>query len=64
MKELLRYLLVLAVCAFGTACTQDKGNYDYVDLNEPKVSGIQDMNVLTFAQHRKEPVLEGGEFPE
>ena len=57
-------MLVLAVCALVIACSQDKGNYDYVELNEPKVSGIQDMNVLTFAQLRIEPVLEGGEFPE
>lgn len=64
MKELIRYVLILAVCALGAACSQDKGNYDYVDLNEPKVSGLQDMSVLTFAQLRIEPVLEGGEFPE
>lgn len=64
MKELFRYVLVLAVCALGVACSQDKGNYDYVELNEPKVSGLQDMSVLTFAHLRIEPVLEGGEFPD
>ena len=57
-------MLVLVGCAFGAACSQDKGNYDYVELNEPKVSGLQDMSVLTFAQLRIEPVLEGGEFSE
>jgi hypothetical protein len=46
------------------ACSQDKGNYDYVELNEPKVSELQDVSVLTFAQLRIDPVLEGGEFPE
>ena len=57
-------MLVLVVCVLGAACSQDKGNYDYVELIEPKVSGIQDMNVLTFAQLRIDPVVEGGEFPE
>ena len=57
-------MLLSVVCAFGAACSQDKGNYDYVELDEPKVSGLQDMSVLTFAQLRIEPVIDGGEFGE
>ena len=55
-------MLLSVVCAFGAACSQDKGNY--VELDEPKVSGLQDMSVLTFAQLRIEPVIDGGEFGE
>ena len=54
----------MAICALGAACSQDKGNYDYVDLAEPEVSGIQDMSVLTFSQLRIEPDIQGGSFPE
>ena len=28
----------------------DKGNYDYVDLNEPKVEGLEDVHLMTLSE--------------
>lgn len=55
-------MIAMMVCAAACACSQDKGNYDYIELDEPKVSGIADMNVLTFSRLQIAPVIEGGEF--
>ena len=55
-------MMTLIVCSVACACSQDKGNYDYIDLNEPHVSGIADMNVLTFSRLEISPVIEGGDF--
>ena len=57
MKRILPILLLLI-----TACSQDKGNYDYVDLNEPVVTGLEDVTVLTFAQLTVSPDIAGGEY--
>ena len=46
------------------ACSQDKGNYDYVDLKEPVVTGLEDKTVLTFSQLVVNPDLGTDEFPE
>ena len=56
-KRILPILLLLI-----TACSQDKGNYDYVDLNEPVVTGLEDVTVLTFAQLTVSPDIAGGEY--
>lgn len=59
MRRILPILLLLI-----TACSQDKGNYDYVDLNEPVVTGLEDVTVLTFAQLTVSPDIAGGEYPD
>ena len=59
MRRILPILLLLI-----TACSQDKGNYDYVDLNEPVVTGLEDVTVLTFAQLTVAPDIAGGEYPD
>lgn len=46
MKRLSIWVLAFAaVCA----CSRDLGNYEYTDLTEPKISGIEDCSVLTFS---------------
>lgn len=62
MKGLKKYILALVAGAAVCACSQDKGNYEYVDLTEPAVSGIADMDVLTFSQLKVVPQIDGGEF--
>ena len=47
-----------------TACSQDKGNYDYVELKEPVISGLEDRNVLTFSMLSITPDLGEGEYPD
>ena len=42
------------------SCSQDKGNYDYIELDEPVISGLQDMSVLTFARLQLAPDLGAG----
>ena len=46
------------------ACSRDLGNYDYVDLKEPAVTGLEDMAVLTFAHLSIAPEIAGGEYPD
>ena len=59
MRRILPLLLLLI-----TACSLYKGNYDYVDLNEPVVTGLEDVTVLTFAQLTVSPDIAGGEYPD
>ena len=35
-----RYLLFLVLTCLFISCYDDKGNYDYVDINEVEISGI------------------------
>ena len=45
------------------ACSQDKGNYDYVDLKEPQIAGFEDMSVQTFSRLQIIPDLGKEDFP-
>lgn len=58
----LRYILMLAVLLAFAACSQDKGNYDYVDLKEPVIAGLEDQSVQTFSTLRMQPDLGDEEF--
>lgn len=49
-------LWLAAVCA----CSRDIGNYDYKELHEPAVSGLEDMSVLTFSRLRIVPETDEG----
>ena len=56
------YILLLASLVFVGACSQDQGNYDYIDLDEPAISGIEDMEVFTLSRLQLTPQIEGGDF--
>ena len=60
MKKILIYILLPLL--FLTSCSQDKGNYDYVQLHEPVITGLEDKAVLTFSRLQITPDL-GSEFP-
>ena len=55
------YILTLAFVL--AACSQDKGNYDYVDLKEPQIAGFEDMSVQTFSRLQIIPDLGKEDFP-
>ena len=61
MKKLI-YILLSALALLLCSCSQDKGNYEYIELNEPVITGLQDMSVLTFSELEITPQL-GGTFP-
>lgn len=61
MKKLI-YILLSALALLLCSCSQDKGNYEYIELNEPVITGLQDMSVLTFSELEISPQL-GGTFP-
>lgn len=63
MKRIYTYILLPVLMTLLAACSQDKGNYDYVDLKEPSVTGLEDAAVLTFAQLSVTPDLGEGDFP-
>ena len=56
------YILLLASLILAGACSQDQGNYDYIDLDEPVISGIEDMEVFTLSRLQLAPHIEGGDF--
>ena len=47
------------------ACANDLGNYDYRDLTEPDITGIEaNISVLTHARLQLTPGLGGNDFPD
>ena len=54
----------MALTIAVTACSQDEGNYDYVDLKEPVITGLQDQSVLTLSRLQLTPDLGEADFPE
>ena len=48
----------------AAACSQDEGNYDYVDLKEPVITGLRDQSVLTLSRLQLTPDLGEADFPE
>ena len=50
--------LIFLVCA----CSQDLGNYEYITLDEPVVTGLEDQNVFTLSRLQLTPQIEGGDF--
>ena len=52
--------MLLLLTLYVSACSQDKGNYDYSDLREPMITGLEDVEVLTFSHLSLTPDL--GEF--
>lgn len=62
MMRRIIYISVLVLAALS--CSPDKGNYDYVDLKEPVIAGLQDQSVLTLSRLRLTPDLGEETFPE
>lgn len=60
MIAMKRYLYILLTATLLLSCSGDKGNYDYVQLKEPEITGLQDCNVLTFSRLQLNPIL--GEY--
>lgn len=54
MKQNIKMFLVLVLTGVMVACYEDKGSYDYVDINEIKVEGLKDKYEAVF----KKDVLE------
>lgn len=44
------------------ACSGDKGNYDYVDLEEPMVKGLEDVHLMTFSELAISPEFSDDRF--
>ena len=60
----MRKLVYILMLTFALAsCSQDKGNYIYVELKEPQITGLEDMNVQTFSRLKVTPDLGTEEFP-
>ena len=62
-RNLIAYVLCLAA-SIWVSCSPDLGNYEYSDLKEPSVSGLEDASVLMFSRLSVNPQLSGGEFPD
>ena len=60
MKRIFTYVVLLLLLA---SCTRDKGNYEYIDLKEPVVTGLDDSSVLMFSRLVLTPDLGGADFP-
>ena len=58
------HILLPAVLLIACACSQDLGNYEYVTLDEPVISGLQDQEVFTQSRLQLTPQIDGGEYPE
>lgn len=63
MKTILRYIALLLL-VISTGCSYDKGNYEYVDLVDPRISGISDCSVLTYNMLEINPVFGEGFNPD
>lgn len=61
---MIKRLLYMVSAALLAACANDLGNYDYHDLSEPEITGVEsDLSVLTFSRLQLTPEL-GGDFPD
>ena len=56
------HILLFAAALMVCACSQDQGNYNYIDLDEPAISGLEDQEVFTLSRLKLAPQIEGGEF--
>ena len=61
MRKILDILLLAAVL-MACSCSQDKGNYDYIALDEPVISGLADQDIFTLSRLKLVPKIEGGNF--
>lgn len=59
MMSFLRNIFCLIAVVLTFACAQDEGNYVYRELDEPVITGLADMEVLSFERLRIVPDLGG-----
>lgn len=52
-----KYIACVLAALCVAACSQDLGNYDYLELDEPQLSGLADTSVLMFDRIRLVPEL-------
>ena len=58
------WIITTWACGLLASCAGDLGNYDYHELHEPVITGIEtDLSVLTHSTLELHPDL-GGDFPE
>lgn len=62
MMKKISYMLVAVVAAI--ACSRDLGNYEYSDLKEPVITGLQDISTLTLSRLQLTPDLGDADFTE
>lgn len=55
MKNIQLYIIVLLATALLTACYKDKGNYNYVAINEITIEGLRDTTVLQGQPYKLTP---------
>ena len=53
-----KYIYSLAALLILMSCSQDLGNYEYEDLAEPVITGLEDQSVLSFSRLSISPVVE------
>ena len=62
MIRMLRSIFsIAAVMILALSCAQDKGNYVYIELDEPVIGDIGDISVLTHERLYVDPEVEGSE---
>lgn len=52
------YIYSLAAMLMLISCSQDLGNYDYTDLAEPVISGLEDQSALSFSRLTLSPTID------
>lgn len=53
-----KYMLSLAAVLLALSCSRDLGNYEYSDLAEPVIAGLEDCSALAFSQLSIAPSIE------
>lgn len=55
MIRRLTIYIAFVLSLFAAACSQDLGNYDYIELDDPGIGGITDVSALMFSKIHIEP---------
>ena len=62
MKNIYKYITALLMALLALSCSGDLGNYDYVELDEPVIEGVEDRSVLMFSRLTMTPDLGADTF--
>ena len=57
MMDIRKYMIFALAVVISVACSRDLGNYDYVELDEPALTGLADTSMLMFDRLRLVPDL-------
>ena len=55
-------MTLFLLAALALSCSRDLGNYDYAELNEPVITGVEDRSVLMFSRLTITPDLGSDTF--